>query len=62
MALPTGIRGRFFATLITVAMEFYLRHQDTIGEVLDYAVTEALKVVADNLLIIRSSLNPPGPQ
>lgn len=62
MATVTGIRGRFFATLLEQALQLYLRHKSTIDAALTTLVIDALGVLVAELPNIISSLNPQGPQ
>lgn len=62
MATVTGIRGRFFATLLQKALEHYNRHEVTINVVLSAAAKAAITTLIAELPNIITALNPPGPQ
>jgi len=60
MASVSGIKGRFFAELMVLAIEFYFRHKTTIDQHLSSACVNALMAVAGFLSEIKA-LNPTGP-
>jgi len=62
MAATTGIRGRFFATLLRKALEFYERHKATIDAAISSVAVAAIETLVTELPGIITSLNPPGPQ
>jgi len=62
MATVSGIRGRFFATLLAKALEHYNRHEVTINAVLSNVAKAAIATLIAELPNIITALNPPGPQ
>jgi len=62
MATTTGIRGRFFATLLKKAIELYLRHKTTIDPAISAVAEAAIMTLVSELPAIVAALNPPGPQ
>lgn len=62
MAVVSGIRGRFFSTLLKKALEHYNRHQATIDAALSGIAQAAIAALVAELPNIITALNPPGPQ
>jgi len=62
MAVVTGIRGRFFSTLLRKALEHYARHQASIDTALSGVAQAAIAALIAELPNIITALNPPGPQ
>lgn len=62
MALVSGIRGRFFTTLLRRALEHYLRHKASIDSAISGAAVIAIEALVAELPAIIVALNPPGPQ
>lgn len=61
MAVVTGIRGRFFATLLKKALEHYLRHKSTIDPALSTIIITMIEQLVTALPAIVAALNPEGP-
>jgi hypothetical protein len=62
VATTSGIRGRFFATLLDKALRFYERHSTTINPIITTAAVAAIQTLLDELPGIILALNPRGPQ
>jgi len=62
MATVTGIRGRFFATLLDRAMKLYLKHKTTIDPAISALAISAIETIIAELPNIILALNPRGPQ
>jgi hypothetical protein len=62
MAAVSGIRGRFFATLLEKALELYQRHKGTIDPAISAVAIAAIETLVAELPALVIALNPRGPQ